>query len=211
MYSEDELAQLSALQHYIFCPRQCALIHLEMIWAENRLTAEGRVLHEKPDAGGSESRRDVRKVFALHLRSLTLGLSGIADVVEYHRREGGWQTYPVEHKRGKPRSDGADEVQLCAQAMCLEEMTGCVIPEGALFYGAKRRRKVVPLTDALRERTQMTALSVHELFRTGKTPPPVRAAHCDNCSLVDRCLPDVGGKRARVADYIAKALGEEER
>jgi CRISPR-associated exonuclease Cas4 len=209
MYSEEDLVPLSALQHYIFCPRQCALIHLEAVWEENRLTAEGRQMHKRPDSGGSETRGDAKRTFGLPLRSLALGLSGKADVVEFHREGCVWHPYPVEHKRGKPRPDGADEVQLCAQAFCLEEMTGLPIPEGALFYGEKRRRKVVPLDVPLRERTRETALRVHEMFRTGRTPPAAMATHCARCSLLDRCMPDCGGRKKQpVRDYLARMLRE---
>ncbi|TAL16517.1 CRISPR-associated protein Cas4 [bacterium] len=209
MYSEDDLVQLSALQHYIFCPRQCALIHLEQLWEENRLTAEGQLMHKRADSGKAETRGNVKKATGLLLRSLALGLSGKADVVEYLREEGGWRPYPVEYKRGRPRPDGADEVQLCAQALCLEEMTGKSIGEGALYYGEKKRRKIVPLTEKLRERTIETALGVHELLKSGKTPAPVKAAHCANCSLNETCLPDLGAKRTRVRDYISRMLREE--
>ncbi len=208
MYSEDDLLPVSALQHYIFCPRQCALIHLELLWEENRLTAEGRVLHERLDKGGSESRGDLKRVFALPLRSLELGVSGIADVVEYHRTGGTWRPYPVEHKRGRPRPDGSDEVQLCAQALCLEEMCGFEVPEGALFYGQKRRRKAVAFDNALRKQTRDTATRLHELFNNGVTPLPVKGPHCDNCSLVGRCMPGIGGKSS-VGRYLSRMLEEE--
>ncbi len=141
IYSEDDLFMISALQHYAFCPRQCALIHIEQAWLENRWTAEGRILHERVHEQEGESRAGVRIERGLPLRSLRLGLVGVADVVEFHPLPGGgWQLFPVEYKRGKPKPDHCDEVQLCAQAMCLEEMMGVEVSQGALFYGKTRHR-----------------------------------------------------------------------
>ena len=163
MYTEDDLLQLSALQHYIFCPRQCALIHIEQQWVENRLTAEGRIMHERVHSEGKESRGEIQVVFGVALRSMKLGVVGKADVVEFHltgaqqvnvidealaaeHRKGKsyfWVPFPVEYKRGKPKQDSSDKVQLCAQAICLEELTGLEVPAGALFYGKKRKRQPV--------------------------------------------------------------------
>ena len=140
-YSEDDLIMISALQHFAFCPRQCALIHIEQVWTESGLTAEGRIMHEKVHEEQRESRGAVRIECGIPLRSLRLGLIGKADVVEFHRiGKGVWQPFPVEYKRGKPKPDHCDKVQLCAQAMCLEEMLSVPVPEGALFYGRTRRR-----------------------------------------------------------------------
>ncbi|MDT8267268.1 CRISPR-associated protein Cas4, partial [Roseomonas sp. DSM 102946] len=139
--AEDGLIPLSALQHQIFCPRQCALIHVEQLWAEDGATAEGRLLHERVDAGKGETRPGLRVARGIALRSLALGVVGKADTVEFRGRPP--QPYPVEYKRGRPKAHRADEVQLCAQAVCLEEMSGTTIPEGALFYGQTRRRVVV--------------------------------------------------------------------
>lgn len=209
MYAEDDLAPISALQHFLFCPRQCALIHVEQVWEENRLTAEGRILHERVDLGGAEKRRDVKRVFALPIRSLRLGLSGKADVVEFHRDEDDrWQPYPVEYKRGRRKSADWDRVQLCAQALCLEEMVDASVSEGALFYGKEQRREAVLFDERLRQRTEDTARAVHELLAAGRTPAAAYDAKCDNCSLIDICLPrGVGERRAgRVARYVASAL-----
>ena len=141
LFAEDDLIMVSALQHYLFCPRQCALIHLEQQWLENRLTAEGRILHERVHTSGRESRRTLRVEYDVPIRSLRFGLVGFADVVEFHRQEdGSWQPLPVEYTRGRPKRDDSDRVQLCAQALCLEEMLGCTVPQGALYYGEKRRR-----------------------------------------------------------------------
>lgn len=210
-YPEADLIPLSALQHYIFCPRQCALIHVEQVWAENRLTAEGRLMHERVDEAGWEKRRDVKRVFGLLIRSLRLGLSGKADVVEFHKQaDGVWAPYPVEHKRGRPKKDGSDEVQVCAQALCLEEMLNVTIPEAALFYGSQKRRQVVPLGAALRRHTEETARAVHDLLDAGQTPPAAYAKKCDACSLLDLCLPKKAGARrgGTVARYLAGAVME---
>ncbi len=209
-FSEADLVPLSALQHYLFCPRQCALIHVEQIWEESRLTAEGRILHERVDEGGMEKRRDVKRVFGLPIRCLRLGLVGKADVVEFHRQpDGTWRPYPVEHKRGRRKEEDWDRVQLCAQALCLEEMLGVAVPEGALFYGKEQRREVVEINEALRRKTEEVAAAVHRMLAEGRTPPPGYSPKCDRCSLVEVCLPrGVGGSRGRVARYLAKALEE---
>lgn len=150
--AEDALISLSALQHHLFCPRQCALIHVERLWAEDVATAEGRLLHERADAGGGENRPGVRVARGLALRSFALRVSGKADVVEFHQAgpQASTRPFPVEYKRGKPKAHRADEVQLCAQAICLEEMFGTSVPEGALFYGVTRRRLAVSFDDDLR-------------------------------------------------------------
>jgi CRISPR-associated exonuclease Cas4 len=211
MYIEADLIQLSALQHYLFCPRQCALIHVEQIWVESGLTAEGRLLHERVDKGGTEKRRDVKRVFGLPIRCLRLGLVGKADVVEFHRKEGGlWQPYPVEHKRGRRKKDDWDRVQLCAQALCLEEMLDVSVPEGALFYGKEQRREVVEIGDALRRETEEVTAAVHRMLDSGNTPAPEYSPKCDSCSLKDVCLPRNlgGGRTGRVTRYLKKALEE---
>lgn len=209
-FAESDLVPLSALQHYMFCPRQCALIHVEQIWVESRLTAEGRVQHERVDEGGAEKRRDVKRVFGLPIRCLRLGLVGKADVVEFHRQaDATWRPYPVEHKRGRRKAEDWDRVQLCAQALCLEEMLGVAVPEGALFYGKEQRREVVAISEALRRETEEVAAAVHRMLAEARTPPPEYAPKCDSCSLVQICLPrKVGGRGNRVARYLAKALEE---
>jgi len=207
-FQEADLVPISALQHYMFCPRQCALIHLEQIWEENRFTAEGRIQHKRIDAGGSEKRRDVRQSFGLPVRSLRIGITGKADVVEFHlQTDGRWAPYPVEHKRGQRKEEDWDRVQLCAQALCLEEMLGIPIPEGALFYEKERRREVVLLEEGLRRRTEELARSVHELMTAERTPSPVYTPKCDACSLISRCLPKDVGSKGRVGGYFARMLG----
>ena len=151
---DSDLVPLSALQHYLFCPRQCALIHVERLWAENVLTAEGRILHEQSDKPGQASRGERRIVQSMPIRSRALGIAGVADVVELTRAGKRWRPYPIEYKRGRPKAHRADEVQLCAQALCLEEMFSTPVPEGALFYGKTRRRQAVAFDDELRALTQ---------------------------------------------------------
>lgn len=193
MYTEADFVPLSALQHYLYCPRQCALIHLEQIWTENALTAQGRLLHDKAHNGALEKRQGLKTATGLPLRSTALGLAGQSDVVEFHLRNGQWHPYPVEYKRGRPKSMDGDRVQLCAQAMCLEEMLGIAVPEGALFYGTTRRREKVVLDEALRHLTQSTAQEIHALFAGKATPAPPENTKtlCPACSLRETCMPRV--------------------
>ena len=209
MYSTEDLIQLSALQHMVFCPRQCALIHVEQIWTESGRTAEGRIMHEHVHDEGRESRRDVRINYGVSLRSLRLGLIGKADVVEFHRQpDGSWLPFPVEYKRGKPKADDCDKVQLCAQAICLKEMLGVEIPGGALFYDETRHRLDVVFDAALRQKTEETARMVHELIASGITPKPVYAKRCESCSLIAECLPKTIQKWRSVQNYLTRILGE---
>ena len=222
MYTEDDLLPISALQHLLFCPRQCALIHVEGVWQDNRLTAEGRIGHERVHEAADESRGDVRIVRGLRLQSLHLGLAGVADVVELHRADapadgaavsvpslpGRWTVFPVEYKRGRPKHNRCDEVQLCAQAMCLEEMMAAAIPQGALFYGRTRRRSQVDLDAALRQLTRDAAGELHRLIDTGVTPPPDFSAKCKSCSLHELCLPQRTARAKSASTYVRKALSE---
>lgn len=213
MYSEDDLLPLSGLQHLLFCERQCALIHIEQVWDENRLTAEGRILHEKVHEQEAENRPGVRIVRGLRLRSLRLGLAGVADVVEFHRAErddlkSGWRPYPVEYKRGRPKPKSCDKVQLCAQAMCLEEMTRAVVIEGAIFYGQPRRRYPVTFDEILRHETENTAGRLHDLIREGKTPAAVFEKKCRNCSLFHLCMPETVGAGKSASRYLGQMLRE---
>jgi len=210
MYKEDELCLISALQHFVFCPRQCALIHIEQVWSENHLTAAGRIMHERVHSGGNESRGDVRIARAVHLRSLQLGLVGIADVVEFHRfYRDRWQPFPVEYKRGKPKPDHCDAIQLCAQAMCLEEMLSTSVPAGALFYGRTRRRFDVTFDDNLRRETEETSDAVRRLITSNVTPPPVYTKKCYNCSIIGECMPKKTGEYSSVRKYIMRMIVEE--
>jgi CRISPR-associated exonuclease Cas4 len=229
MYDEDDLLPISALQHLTFCERQWALIHLEGLWAENRLTVEGHQLHDRTHKPETESRGDVRIGRSLRLRSLRLGLTGVADVVEFRRVTdilesaatgagakppglrlpgvaGVWQPFPVEYKRGRPKLGPFDEIQLCAQALCLEEMLGAPIPSAALFYGQPRKRLDVPLTPALREQTEKLAAWLHELTRAGRTPVARYEKKCESCSLMSLCMPKTTGGRKSVDRYLAGVL-----
>jgi len=228
MYEDEDLLPLSALQHLAFCPRQCALIHLESAWTENRLTAEGRLLHDRVHAQGKASRGDVRLAYGLFIRSMELGLIGKADLVEFHRVAattktaqqcastggvpipgvaGRWQPMPVEYKRGRPKRDHCDEVQLCAQAFCLEEMLAVSIPDAALYYGKEHRRCGVVLDESLRAEALRVIQRLHELTRRGRTPPPVyRREKCERCSLLDLCLPRAARERHSAQQYLATEI-----
>lgn len=214
-----DLLPLSALQHLVFCERQAALIHLEGLWRENPLTFEGRELHERVDKMAGESRGDVRIVRGLPLVHHGLGLIGRADVVELHRQpsadagvpaaripglRGRWRAFPVEYKRGRPKSHDADRVQLCAQALCLEEMWQAPVPDGALFYGKTRRREEVAFDTDLRRTTEEACRRLHELVAAGITPPAVFEPKCRRCSLRPLCRPEVAGRSAH--KYLQRSL-----
>lgn len=222
MFDEDDLLPISALQHLLFCERQCALIHIDQLWQENLRTATGRQLHERVHEAGNESRGDVRIARGVALRSLRLGLVGKADVVEFHRAsadnttaslsgvDGAWRPFPVEYKRGKPKCNRCDEVQLCAQAFCLEEMMSVGVPSGALFYGTTKRRLEVPFDAELRALTEVACRRLRELLISRVIPPPRSGKHCRECSLVDICLPKAAQVRSAV-EYLSRALREESR
>lgn len=199
---EDALVPLSALQHYLFCPRQCALIHVEQSWAEDGATAEGRLLHERTDAGKSDRRQGTKILRSLTIRSFTLGVTGRADVVEMH----GAQPYPVEYKRGRPKTHHADEVQLCAQAICLEEMFAVPVPEGALFYGETRRRTVIAFDAELRALTAQVAADTRQMIAAQKTPPPIYTPACEKCSMQEMCRPERLEKPPQIANWLARQI-----
>lgn len=206
---DDDSIPISALQHYLFCPRQCALIHVEQQWQESGLTAQGRLLHERADKPGTAKRSGVRVLQALALVQRDVGIHGVADVVEFHRTAEGEVPYAVEYKRGRPKEHRADEVQLCAQVMCLESMYGHQITEGALFYGATRRRQVVVMDDGLRALTLEIVEAVRAQRRDGVTPRAVYLAkRCDACSLLDLCQPHVMGRAEPVSAWLAHMLKE---
>jgi len=207
MYSEGNLLMISALQHLLFCPRQCALIHVEQQWTENIFTAEGRILHERVHTAAKESRRKVKVEFDVPIRSLRLGVVGRADIVEFHLQDNGdWLPFPVEYKRGRPKKNDIDRVQLCAQAICLEEMLEVPVPAGALYYGKKKRRTEVPFDASLRRITSDTAARLHELLDSGCTPSAVYGPACESCSFLQSCLPEVVGAGNKVARYVEKLL-----
>ena len=204
---EDELIPISALQHMLYCPRRCALIHVERQWAENRFTVEGHLLHDRADAGGDERRRGVRIARSVVVRSLRLGVAGVADVVEVRGNDG--SLYPVEYKRGRPKSHRADQVQLCAQALCLEEMLARPVPEGALFYGRSRRRRPVAFDRDLRALTERTVADARALLGLGRTPPPeYEATKCEACSLKDVCQPRKPRGSGVVEHWLAAAIDD---
>ena len=216
-YSEEDYLLLSGIQHFAFCRRQWALIHIENQWAENERTVDGIIMHEKAHSGDVESRGDVVIMRALRVFSATLGVSGECDVVEFHRNADGislnghdglWQPYPVEYKRGKPKEHNADEMQLCAQAMCLEEMLCCTIPCGALFYGEPRRRTEVEFTPELRRAVEDSLNEMHDYYKRGYTPKAKPRKGCSACSLKEICLPKMV-QRKSVAAYVERALNEE--
>ncbi len=218
MFTEEELLPVSALQHLVFCERQCALIYIEQLWLDNAQTVEGHDLHEKADAGAGETRGDLRVARGMPLRSLRLGLAGKADVVEFRRVGDGeadqgvvlpnvpgrWAPFPVEYKRGKPKRSSCDRVQLCAQALCLEEMLSVGIPRGALFYGKTRRRLDVAFDEALRRETERAAARLRQLIESGITPAAVREPKCRECSLLEACMPDTPRLSAR--SYVEATL-----
>lgn len=215
IYAEEDFLQLSGLQHFKFCRRQWALIHIENQWAENYRTTDGKILHENAHNGDfSESRGDVLITRDMRVFSPTLGVSGACDVLEFHRgsvgiplkgKEGVWQPYPVEYKRGRPKEDTADTLQLCCQAMCLEEMLCCEIREGALYYGETRRRQRILFTQEVRQEVQTLLAEMHALYDRGWTPKVKPTKACNACSLKELCLPKLMRKRS-VAAYLRQNL-----
>lgn len=216
-FREEDFLQLSGLQHFRFCRRQWALIHVEQQWSENFYTVDGSLMHRSAhDSAFRERRGDLLILRGLSVFSPTLGVSGQCDVVEFRRTSEGvslrdldglWQPYPVEYKRGKPKVHSADELQLCAQAMCLEEMLCCQIPAGALFYGEPRRRTEVTFSEELRQQVRDCLAEMHRLYERGCTPRVKAGKHCKSCSLREQCLPGLS-RRRKVADYLS-AAGEE--
>jgi CRISPR-associated exonuclease Cas4 len=220
MYPEDRLLPISALQHLLFCPRQAALIHVERLWAENRLTVEGRHLHHRAHEQRRGWRGGVWVERGLALRSFDLGLAGVADVVEFHPpaaaaaatplapggpRPGSlddWRVMAVEYKRGRPKRDDSDRVQLCAQAFCLEEMIGVDLTDGEIFYGKRRRRVSVAFDARLRDVTRDAARRLHAIIDAGSTPPARREPKCDACSLLPLCLPEASSRGRRTARLV---------
>lgn len=188
---DERLIPLSALQHYAYCPRQCALIHLEQAWAENLFTAQGKVLHQRVDSQKPETRKGVRTERAVEVRCERLGLVGKLDALEIDLASG--ELVPVEFKRGKPKIADWDRLQLCAQTLCLEEMRGVPIVRAALWYWQTRCREWVELDDALRRQTEDTAAAVREQFASGRTPKAEPGPRCQACSLRDLCQPELGG------------------
>ena len=219
-YTEDQLLPLSGLQHIAFCERQWALIHIEQQWGENQRTAEGRVMHDKAhDPNYKSYKPGAVMVRGMRLQSLTLGIFGEADVVEFVRTEDGsgvplakkkglYLPRPVEYKRGKSKKGDFDRIQLCAQAICLEEMMQCQITEGDLYYGETRRREMVELDETLRTEVKRLAERMHKLYKEGITPPPeMKPSVCRSCSMKDICLPEMRSK-ASASSYWQGLLEE---
>lgn len=216
-YKEEDFLQISGLQHFRFCRRQWALIHLEQLRAENLRTVEGDILHQRAhDASQRERRGELLITRDMRVFSAALGVSGSCDVVEFSRantgvplpgQEGRYQPYPIEYKRGSPMTDNANHLQLCAQAMCLEEMLCCDIPEGALYYGEIRRREKVPLTEALRQEVKTALEEMHQLYQRRYTPKVRPGKSCNACSLKELCLPKLMKKKP-VGKYLREHLEE---
>ena len=215
MYAEEDYLMLSGIQHFAFCKRQWAMIHIEQQWAENYRTTAGEIMHKKAhDESAFEKRGNLLTVRGLRISSRSLGLSGQCDVVEFHQDENGidlfgyegkWNIGPVEYKRGTVKENNADELQLCAQAVCLEEMFQMDIPEGFLYYGENRRRHQVEFTSELRSEVERTADKMHEMFRRGHTPGAKPSKQCKSCSLENLCLPKLQ-KSGDVRKYIEKNI-----
>jgi len=207
-YNDDDLLPLSGIQHFAFCERQWALIHVENQWAENVRTVEGKQLHERvDDPYFAETRGAVRTIRFVPLLSRQLGLYGFADVIEYYSQAEADhldEMTIVEYKRGRPKPDDRDDVQVCAQAMCLEEMLGVKLKGGYFFYGETRHRHKVLYTKDLRKRVVQLAESMHDLFSKGITPPPVKSKKCTHCSMKELCVPILGKKKKTAHKYVKK-------
>lgn len=213
-YTDDALLMLSGVQHFLFCERQWALSYIEMQWVDNRLTVEGNWLHEHVDDPEYRTKRSSTITLrSVRLLSRSLGFYGLSDVVELRQCEAGpnaishpdypghWQMHPVEYKRGKPKENRCDEVQLCAQAICLEEMYGVCIEQGELYYGETRHRHEVVFDEVLRHLVATLAERMHLLYEAGQTPRPIYKAHCKSCSLFDLCLPKSLVKAPKASSY----------
>lgn len=219
MYSEDEYLLLSGIQHFEFCRRQWALIHIEQQWEENYRTADGQVMHRNVhDEDFHEKRGDTIITRSMDVSSARLGISGECDVVEFHKSstginlfglDGNYTVIPIEYKRGAPKDNPSDIMQLAAQAMCLEEMLCTTIDTAYLYYGETHRRTKVPIDDTLREQTEKAIMEMHELYRKRYTPKVKRTKACNACSLKNICLP-VLCKNKSAKNYIKAMLGTEE-
>ncbi|MDO4281008.1 MAG: CRISPR-associated protein Cas4 [Peptococcaceae bacterium] len=217
VYKEEDYLQISGLMHFLVCRRRWALVHIEGLWEDNVHTIKGNIFHERVhDASKREWRGDILTARDLRVFSPSLGISGACDAVEFHLDEAGvplageegrFQPYPVEYKSGALRIDHANHVQLCAQAMCLEEMLCCDVPEGAIFYGKPRRRQKIVLTAALREEVRTALEEMHELYQRRHTPEVRKTKACNGCSMIEQCMPKLA-KRPTVASYIQANLKE---
>lgn len=219
MYAEEDYLMLSGIQHFAFCRRQWAMIHIEQQWAENYQTTSGELMHKKAhDEASFEKRGNLLIVRGLRIASHELGLSGQCDVVEFHQNkegislfgyEGKWNPVPIEYKHGSPKENLADELQLCAQAICLEEMFLTDIASGYLYYGENKRRTHVDFTEALRSEVKKTSVEMHDLFQKGYTPKAKYTKQCKACSLENLCVPRLQ-KTGNVREYISKSIGNQD-
>ena len=215
MYAEEDYLMLSGIQHFAFCRRQWAMIHIEQQWVENYRTTAGELMHRKAhDANSCEKRGNLLIIRGMRISSRRLGFSGQCDVVEFHQDNNGinlfgydgrWKPVPIEYKHGTPKENNADELQLCAQAICLEEMFQTCIQDGYLYYGENRRRSHVDFTENLREEVEKAAEEMHELFQRGHTPNVKPAKKCKSCSLENLCVPKLQ-KTVKVRRYIEQGI-----
>ena len=218
MYTEENYLMLSGIQHFAFCRRQWALIHIEQQWEENYRTTAGELMHKKAhDEGAFEKRGELLIIRGLRIASHELGFSGQCDVVEFHQSEDGitlfgydgrWNPIPIEYKNGSPKENNADAFQLCAQAICLEEMFQTKIPQGFLYYGETRRRSHVEFTDSLRDDVKKISMEMHELFQRGYTPKVRYTKQCKACSLENLCVPKLQ-KAGSVKEYMERNVREQ--
>lgn len=221
-YAEDDMLMLSGIQHFVFCPRQWAIIHIEQQWNENSLTAEGRILHKRVDDPFERQKTgDIICLRSVNIASKELGLYGVSDMVELHPTDneinaithpkypGLWLPYPVEYKHGKQKSNDSDIVQLVAQIMCMEEQYGIEIHQGALYYGEIRHRQVVDVDESMRALVRSCAKSMHEIFESGIIPAAKEHSCCRSCSLLDLCIPSIASSKDEASSYIKRNLYEE--
>lgn len=220
-YPEDDMLMLSGIQHFAFCPRQWALIHIDQLWDDNRLTVEGHILHKNVDNSFYRQKSgDIICLRSVNIASKELGLYGLSDVVELHATDkaidsithpkypGFWIPYPIEYKRGKPKRNNIDAVQLAAQAMCLEEQYGIHISEGALYYGEIRHREIVVFDEALRKEVRELASEMHKVYDSRKIPKSELKAYCKSCSLKGVCMPETSCSLS-ASNYLKRNLYEE--
>lgn len=223
-YQDDEMVMISALQHYQFCPRQCALIHVEQQWQENYLTAAGKVMHKRVDTQASSTRHDIHYAASLRIFSRRYGLIGIADMVEFHRTANEydgtgvrvaihlkglsnfWKPFPVEYKHGSPKVDEMDRIQLCAQALCIEEMLDIKVADGAIFYGRTHQRENVIFSEGMRKKVLDISRKIHSMISAGETPAPHYCRSCRACSMADLCLPEQ--KQKSVNEWLQRQIEE---
>lgn len=216
-YEEEDYLMMSGIQHFCYCERQWALIHIDQVWADDSRTVSGDIFHKRPDDGSRERRGDTLILRGVRVSSSELGLSGICDVVELKKdldgveikdMEGRYSIMPVEYKVGGHKVDDCDRVQLCAEAMALEESLGTAIESGCLFYGKERRREVVTIGDDLRRKTRTLSEEMHRRYGSGSIPIAEYGQKCKKCSLLDLCFPSIGNKRTSVTDYLRKMESE---